>query len=246
MALESNAASPNDAVDATTRWWRDQARSEMGAKYAEYTADRDAGWEVIAASGAEDVARIPAAFRHGPELDALEIGCGIGRLSVNLAPMFRTLLAVDIAGDVVAEAAAHSRHLPNARFEVINGVELLPAAAREFDVVFSAETFHHIQPPVFQRYLDDSFRLLRPGGQIVLHVNVEANTMRARIGQALRRLLWMAGVSTWRGWPTNPGFRRQHYRAAEVLRMMARAGFAGAANLGESDRQMWFIADKPR
>lgn len=230
-------------VDSTTRWWRDRARDDMGGRYAERTAAADAGWDAIVASGAEDMGRMAPNFRHGTDLDVLEIGCGVGRLSANLAPLFRSVLAVDIAEGVVAEAAANCRSA-NIEFAVIDGVQLLPGNDR-FDVVFSAETFHHIQPPVFQQYLHDSFRLLRPRGQVALHVNVESNTALARIGQLVRRLLWLAGVSSWRGWPTHPGFRRQHYRHADVLRMMSAAGFVDPRSVGSNDRQMMFLAEKP-
>lgn len=244
MDLKATANREEAGVDSTTRWWRDHARSEMGAQYAEHTTGRDAGWADIAASGADDVARMAQAFRHGPGLDALEIGCGVGRLTANLAPLFRSVVAADISAEVVNEAAVNCAR-SNVTFEVINGVELLPGKEECFDVVFSAETFHHIQPPVFRQYLHDSFRLLRPGGQLALHVNVEANTARARVGQLVRRVLSAFGVRTWRGWPTNPGFRRQHYRGAEVMRMMTAAGFASPRKLGPYDRQTMFLADKP-
>ena len=230
-------------VDSTTGWWRDQARAEMGSRYAEHTATADAGWEAIAASGAEDMARMASTFRHGTDLDVLEIGCGVGRLTSSLAQLFRSVLAVDIAEDVVAEAAANCR-APNVEFGVIDGVRLLSGQG-SFDVVFSAETFHHIQPRVFRQYLKDSFRLLRAGGQVALHVNVEPNTARARVGQRIRGLLWLAGVSSWRGWPTHPGFRRQHYRRRDVLGMMSAAGFVDPRSVGSNDRQIMFVAEKP-
>lgn len=234
----------SDKADETTRWWRDRARAEMGAKYAEATADADAGWSVIAASGAKDIARVSGLFRHAPDLDALEIGCGVGRLTVNLAPMFRSLLAVDIAEDVVAEAASNCRHV-NATFDVVDGVELYPHRSAEFDVVFSAETFHHIQGKVFQQYLDDAFRLLRGGGQVVLHVNIEERALTTWAALLARRLLWLCGVKYWRGWPTHPGFRRQYYSADDIAGMMRSSGFVNIARHGDSAQQSWFVADRP-
>lgn len=230
-------------VDETTQWWRDKARSEMGARYAEHTTDWDSDWHAIAESGAKDIARVVGRFRHGEDMDALEIGCGVGRLTVNLAPLFRTLVAVDIAPDVVAEAERHCK-CDNVKFQVINGVELMPDEAGLFDVIFSAETFHHIQPNVFRRYLADSYRLLRADGQIVLHVNVQRRTLQATIGRMVRQVLWLLGVKIWRGWPTDPGFRRQYYSGAQVIAMLRQAGFVNVRNEGPSDQQMWFLAEK--
>lgn len=234
------------AVDDSTRWWRDQARVTMGSRYATTVVGTDSAWEAIVETGRRDLERAirTVAFRTGKELNALEIGCGVARLTANLAVHYRTVLGLDISPDVIGEARQMCT-APNVSFEVSSGVDLLPDRRDDFDVILSAETFHHLAPALVQRYVNDAFRLLKPGGQLAVHVNVSRPRRFTPAATALRTFLFRLGVKVWRRWPTDPAFGRQYHRSDWVLSVLADAGFERPRRAGESDRQAWFLAEKP-
>ncbi|MCA3178832.1 MAG: class I SAM-dependent methyltransferase [Burkholderiaceae bacterium] len=241
-----NAARRPDAPDASTIWWRENAYAEMGARYAEKTIDAASDWASIVESGRRDIERAIAVvdFRVGLGLDALEVGCGLARLTANLGTRYRTVHALDISPEVVDEARRRCT-ADNVTFGVSSGVDLLPGESSRFDVVLSAETFHHVSPPILRAYFRDAFRLLRPGGQFAAHINVDQPKGTTRAATAVRSLLHRLGVKSWRGWPTNPAFGRQYHSAEWVLRELAEAGLRDARQRGDSDRQAWFLAEKP-
>jgi ubiquinone/menaquinone biosynthesis C-methylase UbiE len=217
----------------------------MGSLYAEHTVGVAADWEAIAESGRADVARAiqEGGLRTGSNLDLVEIGCGVARLTSSLAPHYRAVRALDLSTHVISEARIRCPH-PNVSFEVSSGRDILPGEAACCDVVFSAETFHHVQWATVQRYLADSFRILRKNGEVLLHVNVAPPRAVTRLMSLVRRLLHHCGVKMWRGWPTDPGFGRQFHRAEALLLAMRSAGFVDVERRGRSDRQAWFFGRK--
>ena len=233
-------------IDESTRWWRDNARETMGSLYAEHTVGAGAGWESIAESGRADVARAieHGGLRIGPDLDLVEIGCGVARLTAGLAAHYRSVRALDISAQVIAEAKARCPE-PNVSFEVSSGRDILPGDRACCDVVFSAETFHHVQWPIVQRYVTDSFRILRANGELLLHLNVARPAAFTRLTSLVRRGLHYGGVRMWRGWPTDPGFGRQFHKPEALLAVLRSAGFVDVERRGQSDRQAWFFGRKP-
>lgn len=233
-------------IDQSTRWWRDEARRTMGSRYSTTVVDTDSAWTAIIESGRRDLERAirSVGFRTGTHLDAVEIGCGVARLTANLADHYRTVVGLDISPDVIDEARRSCR-AANVRFEVSSGVDMLPGQHDCFDVVLSAETFHHLAPALVRRYMQDAFRVLRPGGQFAVHVNVARPGRWTWLSTRIRTTLFRLGVKVWRRWPTDPAFGRQYHRAEWVIDSLAQAGFQNARQAGESDRQAWFLAEKP-
>ena len=93
----------------------------------------------------------------------LEIGCGTGQLTGQLATRDLAVTAIDI-GPAMIERARRRVDAPAVRFEVA-AFEEFEAAAGSFDLVVSATAFHWIDPEV--RFVKVA-RLLRPGGWLAL------------------------------------------------------------------------------
>lgn len=233
-------------LDSTTLWWRDQARASMGAKYAEKTIDSDSEWDAIVASGRVDLDRAlkDVGFRTGPDLDAVEIACGLARLTVHLSRHYRSVLGLDISPQVIAEAKQLCR-APNVSFAVSSGFDILPDVRDRFDVVLCAETFHHLAPGLVRDYFRDAFRILKPGGQVAIHVNVDQPRRLTRLAGLVRQVLFALGVKSWRGFPTDPGFARHYHREDWVVRVMSEIGFESVRRKVGSDKQAWFLGEKP-
>ena len=84
------------------------------------------------------------------EGNALDVGCGSGRLSTRLGRLAPglSITAVDLSKPMLALARANAREagLSNVRFMRADG-KCLPFKDGRFDLVFSQHTFHHLPEP---------------------------------------------------------------------------------------------------
>jgi ubiquinone/menaquinone biosynthesis C-methylase UbiE len=99
----------------------------------------------------------------------LEIGCGAGRITNQLAKDFSKVTAVDVSEDQVAYAKSRLRQ-ENIEFDVTDGVRL-PVAERSISAVFSCHVFQH-----FDSHHDatqvilELFRVMKPGATLCIHL----------------------------------------------------------------------------
>jgi SAM-dependent methyltransferase len=92
---------------------------------------------------------------------ALDLGCGDGRLTAELAAT--ELTAADVSPVALARAG---RRLPGARLAELRPDAPLPFGDGEFDLVLCAETLEHVRD--VQLLLSEARRVLRPGGTLAL------------------------------------------------------------------------------
>lgn len=103
----------------------------------------------------------------------LEIGCGDGKRTVELAPLCDRIVGLDPDDEALKRAEDHK--LPNATFR--RGVgEKLDFGDQSFDVVLFTISFHHIPGEHMDDALGEAVRVLRPGGSIVFYELGEADT----------------------------------------------------------------------
>ena len=111
--------------------------------------------------------------------DVLEIGCGGGRITRDLAMHARRVLATDPDAGALAKAKAA---VPAANVEFLQapaGVPELPP--RSFDLVIYTLSLHHVPLGEMTASLEKAGRLLRPGGVImVLEPGEEGPFMEAK------------------------------------------------------------------
>ncbi|WP_191489023.1 class I SAM-dependent methyltransferase [Pseudomonas sp. FEN] len=116
----------------------------------------------VHAQGAE-FAVLQAELAGRSDARVLDLGCGAGHVSFNVAPLVRKVAAYDLSQqmlDVVA-AAATERGLNNIT-TVCGAAENLPFADAEFDFVFSRYSAHHWSD--LGQALREVRRVLKPGG----------------------------------------------------------------------------------
>jgi ubiquinone/menaquinone biosynthesis C-methylase UbiE len=111
---------------------------------------------------AEIVSTIVSAAAIGPGAAVLEIGCGTGQFTRQLAGRALDMTAIDIGAAMVA-AARRNVADPGVRFQVCSFEDF--AGSGPFDLIVSATAFHWIDPAIG---LAKAARLLRPGGWLAL------------------------------------------------------------------------------
>lgn len=121
----------------------------------------------------------PAADEH-----ILDIGCGTGRLTADLArraaPLF--IVGLDRSAAMLTEARRHF----GAHAQFVQGDAAALPVCGPFDAVFSTATFHWV--PDHERLFEEIHRVLRSGGRLVAQAGGGTNLaqLRAR-SEAIQR-----------------------------------------------------------
>ncbi|MBB5957426.1 cyclopropane fatty-acyl-phospholipid synthase-like methyltransferase [Saccharothrix tamanrassetensis] len=104
----------------------------------------------------------------------LDACCGRGLSTATLGEAGCAALGLDVQDEQIAEARRRFGDRPNTRFAVADVTALPPRAADveladgTFDRVHCLEAAFHFGPDGRRAFLAESFRLLRPGGRLVL------------------------------------------------------------------------------
>jgi ubiquinone/menaquinone biosynthesis C-methylase UbiE len=96
----------------------------------------------------------------------LEIGCGIGRVGQCLAERCRRWIGADVSPHMLGFAAERLREFPNVEFVELSGYDLRPIADCSIDVVYCTVVFMHLESWDRYAYVEEAFRVLRPGGKL--------------------------------------------------------------------------------
>ena len=119
----------------------------------------------------------------------VEVGCGGGRLTNALAGAFENVHALDVAAHRIEQAGK----VPNGHkvtFHLVSA-PAIPLGAGAADLCVSTHVFQHIADlRVTEAYLSEMFRVLRPGGCIMVHLPVVgAHDMTGEWWEVTRRRL---------------------------------------------------------
>src|SRR2546423_8971633 len=114
---------------------------------------------------------------------ALDLGCGVGRLTRALAARAREVIALDVSPRMLALAREHNAGLDNVRWVRGDRVTLRPVGDGEGDACLSPVVFQHIpDPEVTLGYVREMGRVLRPGGWAAFQVSTDPAVHRRRAG----------------------------------------------------------------
>jgi len=99
-------------------------------------------------------------FPNPEQLEALDLGCGVGAYHPGLEGKFRRLHGIDVSHRSVDVAR---QKYPFVHYETFDG-ERLPYSAGAFDLIFMICVMHHVPPPQWQDLTSEIYRVLKPGG----------------------------------------------------------------------------------
>jgi len=152
------------------------------------------------ASGAEEVERVLAYlvehFGPLPAGEALDFGCGLGRLSRALASRYDRVLGLDVSPAMIARARSLNEHVEHCSFAVNATRDLRQLADSRFALVLSLIALQHVSPPrAIRSYIREFVRVAQPGGLIVFQlptrvawrIRLHPRTLAARAEQLLGR-----------------------------------------------------------
>ncbi len=110
--------------------------------------------------------------RYGLDASScVEIGCGAGRITKQLAAQFETVEALDVSVDMIDYARTHAE-ADNVRYHHSQGTDI-PLADESVAAVFSSHVFQHFDSlSVAQAYFREIARVLVPGGSLMIHLPV--------------------------------------------------------------------------
>ncbi len=211
--------------------WNYYARHD--ARDAIFSGSTEESFEEAGRRDAERISRLA-----GANARVLNIGCGIGRVERYLAPVVLEMHAVDISGEMIAQARARLAGLPNVFLREVTPVEFLAAhTGGRFDLVFSLLVLQHLEKEDAFVYLEDARRVLRSGGTLFAQF---PNLRSPEYAQAFRDAL--------RKRPRSPG-RVRPYTEEELRHWMEMLGFEIVSLTFEAgtrgDAEIYLTARKP-
>jgi ubiquinone/menaquinone biosynthesis C-methylase UbiE len=168
----------------------------MNLKDLQKTWDRlgakDALWSILTHSGkkghkwntdefyATGMEELKNVFAHTRALgikvyliNALDFGCGAGRVTQALAKYFDEVHGVDIAPSMIEFARQHNYYPYKCMYHLNRESDLKLFKDNTFSFVYSNITLQHIIPAYTKRYIREFMRILAPGGVLVFQLPSE-------------------------------------------------------------------------
>lgn len=107
----------------------------------------------------------------GTDRDAIELGCGIGRLMAPLSERLRSVTGTDVSPGMIAAATRRLAGMANAAVLLTSGKDLASFDSASVDLVYSVDTFPYLVlsgRALVERHFEEVRRVLRRNGDFVL------------------------------------------------------------------------------
>ena len=126
--------------------------------------------------------------------EALDFGCGVGRLTQALAGRFGRATGVDIAPSMIEQARQLNRKGDQCQFRLNETPDLRQFDDGAFDFVYSNIVLQHIPTELSHGYIREFIRVLRPAGVALFQLPAEKRERGQKLGPAARAKGAVAGV----------------------------------------------------
>jgi SAM-dependent methyltransferase len=117
----------------------------------------------------ELVSRMRAWKLLQPSHVILDLGCGDGRIIEAISPDVRLAIGLDVSRRMLGAARVRCAARSNVFFVLSSGLDLAMFSGEQFDAICAVDCFPYVvQSGLAARYLQESARILRPGGRILI------------------------------------------------------------------------------
>jgi ubiquinone/menaquinone biosynthesis C-methylase UbiE len=171
------------------RFWDARAREDAFYFVDNTGAYRDADVDRFWAEGRRNLETVLAAVdaQVRPGDVALDIGCGVGRLTRVLAETASHVHAIDVSSEMLEQARELNAHLTNVTWHHGDGTTLHPVGDASIDAIVSHVVFQHIPDPrITLGYVREMGRVLKPGGWSAFQISNDPSLHQATIGLRYR------------------------------------------------------------
>ena len=167
IATSSKLLRENDRV---VEYWSQAAETDpmhetVTQRPDETTEQYQQNWKKIGAYVADKIMSYSVANPI-----ALEIGPGMGRITVPMSDYCKSITALDISPVMAARAQEATAALGNVEIQIIIDEDLRFLPGEHFDLAYSIACFQHADKKTFYRYLEGIRRALKPGGVLFFGV----------------------------------------------------------------------------
>lgn len=142
-------------------FWDDKASTTTGALIA---VDGSASEETARLTGAYTAKQVASALDLKPTDRVLELGCGVGRIGLEIAPKVAHWEGADISANMLEVARRRLSNQGNVGFTELRRSQLVGLADASFDKAYCVAVFIHMDKEDFFLYLQELARVLKPGG----------------------------------------------------------------------------------
>jgi SAM-dependent methyltransferase len=153
--------------------WNSVSVSEDAAKMA---VSGDVDEDNYKRTGRHTVEMLQDCVGIRPDDVVLEIGAGVGRVGAILAPLCREWIGTDVSENMINHMKRRLKGLENARIVEISGFDLRAVGDQTIDVVYCTVVFMHLEQWDRYNYISEGFRILKPGGRMLVdNVNLASD-----------------------------------------------------------------------
>lgn len=158
---EPSAPRPRLATLGTDLSIRTQIR-KWGSRADTWDRHNDSGMANVANQAIETVDLRPG-------MDCVDLGCGTGRLAIQLAQQGAKVIGVDASAAMVSRMEARAVEEGVSTVSgMVAPIERLNLATGSVDLVITNYALHHLRDPDKAKVVQASYQWLRPGGQLVI------------------------------------------------------------------------------
>jgi ubiquinone/menaquinone biosynthesis C-methylase UbiE len=241
-------------TNAEWRYWgkRDPLWSVATTQGKERGGETPWTAEQFLSMGAADFADVLQHWQHYGLRPArcVEIGCGSGRMTKQLAAAFQSVLALDVSEHQIARAQELlGTASGNVEFRLVDA-PVIPAPDGSCDAMFSCHVFQHLSgTAAVAAYLREAYRVLRPGGSACFHLPVPGAHITSpqsdvwywarNLYKRVKRALGIMGIAEYHRYPVRDVFA---LLSALGFRDLELRIFAMSSN---GDYHSYFLARKP-
>ena len=130
---------------------------------------RAKSWDEMSNPGLERVVQVVLHLvGNRPQANAIDLGCGSGQLSIQLAAQVGSVVALDIAPKMIEllQAKLDAAGINNVK-AAVGSVQQYGIVNGSIDLVCSNYVLHHLSDNEKRTFVSDCFNWLTPGGELI-------------------------------------------------------------------------------